>query len=58
MQSEVRALPAGTVVQMLKPGAQWASVVVQGGAEGVIQTKNLRPAAANEVGGQFAPSGN
>lgn len=58
MQSEVRALPAGTVVQMLKPGEQWASVLAQGGAEGVIQTKNLRPASSNEVGGQFAPSGN
>lgn len=56
MQSEVRALPAGTVVQMLKPGEQWASVLVQGGSEGVIQTKNLRAASPNEVGGQFAPS--
>jgi len=58
MQSEVRALPAGTVVQMMKPGEQWASVLVQGGSEGVIQTKYLRAASSNEAGGQFVPSGN
>lgn len=54
MQSEVRALPAGTVVLMTKPGEQWASVRLSNGTEGVLQNKNLRPASAAEAGGGFA----
>lgn len=55
MQSEVRALPAGSVVLMTKPGEQWASVRLSNGTEGVVQNKHLRPASAAEVGGGFAP---
>ncbi|MDF1825346.1 MAG: hypothetical protein P1U68_11930 [Verrucomicrobiales bacterium] len=56
LQSEVRALSAGTVVQMTKPGEQWASIQVPGGASGIVQNKFLRAASAGEVGGQFAAS--
>ncbi len=56
MQSEIKALPAGTVVLMTKPGEQWASVRLPDGTEGVVQNKNLRPAAAGESGGSFAVS--
>lgn len=56
MQSEVRALPAGTVVLMTKPGEQWASVRIANGAEGIVQIKHLRPASGAESGGGFAPS--
>lgn len=56
MQSEIKALPAGTVVLMTKPGEQWASVRLPDGTEGVLQNKNLRPAAAGESGGSFAVS--
>lgn len=55
MQSEVRALPAGSVVLMTKPGEQWASIRLSDGTEGIVQNKNLRPASAAEVGGGFAP---
>jgi len=55
MQSEVRALPAGSVVLMTKPGEQWASVRLSNGTEGVVQNKHLRPASASEIGGGFAP---
>lgn len=55
MQSEVRALPAGSVVLMTKPGEQWASVRLSNGTEGVVQNKHLRPASAAEIGGGFAP---
>lgn len=51
LQSEVRALSAGTVVRMVKPGDQWASVRLPGGEEGVVQNRNLRPASASEAGG-------
>lgn len=54
MQSEVRALPAGSVVLMTKPGEQWASVRLSNGTEGVLQNKHLRPASAAEAGGGFA----
>jgi hypothetical protein len=53
MQSEVRALPAGSVVLMTKPGEQWASVRLPNGTEGVLQNKHLRPASAAEAGGEF-----
>lgn len=56
MQSEIKALPAGTVVLMTKPGEQWASVRLPDGTEGVVQNKNLRPAASGESGGNFAVS--
>ncbi len=53
MESEVRALPAGVVVKLTKPGADWATVQLQSGSSGVIQTKNLRPASSGEVPAQF-----
>lgn len=56
MQSEVRALPAGTVVRMTKPGDQWASIQLPGGASGIVQNKFLRAASGSEAGGQFAVS--
>ncbi len=56
MQSEIKAIPAGTVVLMTKPGEQWASVRLSDGTEGVLQNKNLRPASAGESGGGFAVS--
>ena len=55
MQSEVRALPAGSVVLMTKPGEQWASVRLPNGTEGVLQNKHLRPASTAEAGGEFVP---
>ncbi|MBP6784586.1 MAG: hypothetical protein KA152_12410 [Verrucomicrobiales bacterium] len=54
LQSEVRALPAGTLVLMTKPGEQWASVRLANGTEGILQNKNLRPAAAGEASVEFA----
>jgi hypothetical protein len=56
MQSEVRALPVGTLVLMTKPGEQWASVRLPNGTEGIIQNKHLRPASGAESGGGFATS--
>lgn len=56
MQSEVRALPAGMVVLMTKPGDSWASVRLSNGTEGIVQNKFLRPASSSEIGAQFAPS--
>jgi hypothetical protein len=56
MQSEIRALPAGMVVQMTKPGETWASVRLSNGTEGIVQNKFLRAASSSEVGAQFAPS--
>lgn len=44
MQSEIRALPAGTTVMVTKPGEQWSGIQLQDGTEGVVQNKNLRPA--------------
>lgn len=58
MESEVRALPAGAVVRLTKPGADWATVQLSDGSSGVLQTKNLRPASSGEIPSQFsAPSG-
>lgn len=54
MQSEVRALAAGNVVQMTKAGDQWASIRLSNGMEGVVQNKFLRAASSSEAGGQFA----
>lgn len=54
IQSEVRALPAGTVVLMTKPGEQWASIRLSNGTEGIVQNKNLRPASAGESNVEFA----
>jgi len=56
MQSEVRALPAGSVVRMTKPGDQWASIQLPNGSSGIVQNKFLRGASGSEAGGQFAPS--
>lgn len=44
MQSEIRALPAGTPVTVTKPGEQWSGIQLSDGTEGVVQNKNLRPA--------------
>ena len=51
--SEVRALPAGMVVQMTRPGENWASVRLSNGTEGILQNKNLRPASVSEASTQF-----
>ncbi|MDF1657913.1 MAG: hypothetical protein P1U58_09895 [Verrucomicrobiales bacterium] len=55
-QSEVRALPAGSVVRMTKPGDQWASIQLPNGSSGIVQNKFLRGASGSEAGRQFAPS--
>ena len=55
MQSEVRAVPAGMVVRMTKPGENWVGVRLSNGTEGIVQKKFLRPASASEAGSQFAP---
>lgn len=44
MQSEVRALSAGTIVRMTKAGDQWASIQLSDGTEGIIKNESLRPA--------------
>lgn len=55
LQTEIRALPAGTTVRMTKPGAEWASIRLPDGTEGVVQVKNL--AASSGSGGlSFAPA--
>lgn len=54
MESEVRALRAGNVVRMTKPGEQWASIRLSNGTEGVVQNKFLRAASGTEASGQFA----
>lgn len=56
LQSEVRALPAGTVVRMTKPGDQWASIQLPNGSAGIVQNKFLRGASGSEAGGTFAQS--
>jgi len=53
MESEIRALSAGTLVRMTKPGAEWATIQLQDGSQGVIQVSNLRPASSGEVPAQF-----
>tara|TARA_R110000850_G_scaffold167905_4_gene292924 strand:- start:3335 stop:4990 length:1656 start_codon:yes stop_codon:yes gene_type:complete len=58
MTSEVRALQPGAIVQMTKPGAQWASVRLPNGTEGIIQVKFLKAASAAQAGGQFSATGN
>lgn len=42
MQSEIRALPAGTSVEITKPGEQWSGIRLSDGTEGVVQNKFLR----------------
>lgn len=58
MQSEIRALPAGTSVMVTKPGEQWSGIQLSDGTQGVVQNKNLRPASggggAVSSGGEFA----
>jgi len=55
LQTEIRALQAGTLVRMTKPGAEWASIRLPDGTEGVVQVKNLA-ASASSGGLSFAPS--
>lgn len=43
MQSQIRALPAGTPVTITKPGEQWAGIRLSDGTEGIVQNKFLRP---------------
>ena len=45
MQSEIRALPAGTSVLVTKPGEQWSGIRLDDGTEGIVQNKNLRPSS-------------
>lgn len=45
MQSEIRALPAGTSVSVTKPGEQWSGIQLSDGTQGVVQNKNLRSAS-------------
>jgi hypothetical protein len=57
MQSEIRALPAGTSVMVTKPGEQWSGIQLSDGTQGVVQNKNLRAASgggAPSAGGEFA----
>jgi len=54
MQSEVRAVPAGTLLRVTRPGERWAGVRLSNGSEGVIENDNLRAASASEIGGGFA----
>ena len=57
MQSEIRALPAGTSVMVTKPGEQWSGIQLSDGSQGVVQNKNLRAASAGGgtvSGGEFA----
>lgn len=42
MQSEIRALPAGTQVMITKPGDQWSGIQLSDGTEGIVQNKFLR----------------
>ncbi|MCB1205912.1 MAG: hypothetical protein KDN18_16740 [Verrucomicrobiae bacterium] len=42
MQSEIRALPAGTSVLVTKPGEQWSGIRLDDGTEGVVQNKHLK----------------
>jgi hypothetical protein len=55
LQTEIRALQAGTLVRMTKPGAEWASIRLPDGTEGVVQVKNLA-ASASSGGMSFAPA--
>ena len=55
MQSEVRAVPAGMVVRMTKPGENWVGIRLSNGTDGIVQKKFLRPASASEAGSQFTP---
>lgn len=57
MQSEIRALPAGSSVMVTKPGEQWSGIQLSDGTQGVVQNKNLRPASGGGgtvSGGEFA----
>lgn len=55
MQSEVRAVPAGMIVRMTKPGENWVGIRLSNGTDGIVQKKFLRPASASEAGSQFTP---
>jgi hypothetical protein len=58
MQSEIRALPAGTSVMVTKPGESWSGIRLDDGTEGVVQNKNLKAASggSSSSGGEFATS--
>jgi hypothetical protein len=58
MQSEIRALPAGTSVMVTKPGETWSGIRLDDGTEGVVQNKNLKAGAGGGggSGGEFATS--
>jgi hypothetical protein len=58
MQSEIRALPAGTSVMVTKPGETWSGIRLDDGTEGVVQNKNLKAGAgvSSGSGGEFATS--
>ncbi|MEO0415936.1 MAG: hypothetical protein AAF226_13395, partial [Verrucomicrobiota bacterium] len=44
----ILALPPGTIVQMTKPGQNWATVMMPDGSTGVIEVKSLRAANPGE----------
>lgn len=48
MQSEIRALPAGTSVLVTKPGEQWSGIRLDDGTEGVVQNKHLKSASSGQ----------
>lgn len=58
MQSEIRALAAGTTVLVTKPGETWSGIRLDDGTEGVVQNKHLKPASGGggAAGGEFATS--
>ncbi len=45
MDAEIRSLPAGTRVRMTKPGEKWAGIVLADGSQGIVQNRDLQPAA-------------
>ncbi len=48
-ESTISAVAPGTVVMMTKPGTDWATVQLEDGSTGIIQTKNLRAASNSEI---------
>ncbi len=45
----ILAVSPGMIVNMTKPGEGWATVQLQNGSTGVIETKNLRAALSSEI---------
>ncbi len=59
MESEISVLPAGVLVKMTKPGAEWASIELNDGTKGVIKVRNLQAASSGSIPSSFgtpAPS--